>query len=315
MTMTCSIAVAAQAVTHSQDHSRLVLAALAGIATIILLIVWRKIHPFLALTLGSAVLALAAGIPLADTFTAFTAGLGSTIGGVGTLIAFGAIIGRLLIDSGGADQIVDTILDSTSGPGLPWAMALIAFVVGIPLFFEVGIVLLIPVVMIVARRARRPLVLVGIPALAGLSALYPARSRTALQEADEAANTDRDHDGKTERPQLPRQPPPPSCKRRCRRSVRIAPVAARGTAQCEDEARDAVPEDARCLPTRVSRAPGTPSSIRLPASSRPVPIACVRVRHIALPVLVLERVEWGRKVPAAVGEHGSGKPVHGHDRC
>ena len=172
MTMTCSIAVAAQAVTHSQDHSRLVLAALAGIATIILLIVWRKIHPFLALTLGSAVLALAAGIPLADTFTAFTAGLGSTIGGVGTLIAFGAIIGRLLIDSGGADQIVDTILDSTSGPGLPWAMALIAFVVGIPLFFEVGIVLLIPVVMIVARRARRPLVLVGIPALAGLSALH-----------------------------------------------------------------------------------------------------------------------------------------------
>ena len=168
MTMTCSIAVAAQAVTHS----RLVLAALAGIATIILLIVWRKIHPFLALTLGSAVLALAAGIPLADTFTAFTAGLGSTIGGVGTLIAFGAIIGRLLIDSGGADQIVDTILDSTSGPGLPWAMALIAFVVGIPLFFEVGIVLLIPVVMIVARRARRPLVLVGIPALAGLSALH-----------------------------------------------------------------------------------------------------------------------------------------------
>ena len=172
MTMTCSIAVAAQAVTHSQDHSRLVLAALAGIATIILLIVWRKIHPFLALTLGSAVLALAAGIPLADTFTAFTAGLGSTIGGVGTLIAFGAIIGRLLIDSGGADQIVDTILDSTSGPGLPWAMALIAFVVGIPLFFEVGIVLLIPVVMIVSRRARRPLVLVGIPALAGLSALH-----------------------------------------------------------------------------------------------------------------------------------------------
>ena len=170
--MTCSIAIAAQAVTHSQNHPRLVLAALAGIAAIILLIVWKKVHPFLALTLGSAVLALAAGIPLADTFTAFTAGLGSTIGGVGTLIAFGAIIGRLLIDSGGADQIVDTILARTSGPKLPWAMALIAFTVGIPLFFEVGIVLLIPVVMIVARRARQPLILVGIPALAGLSALH-----------------------------------------------------------------------------------------------------------------------------------------------
>ena len=173
MTFTAMLALpAADAVTHSDSSTRLIIAAVLGVAVIIVLIVWSRMHPFLALTLGSAVLAVAAGIPLTDTFKAFTRGLGSTIGDVGVLIAFGAIIGRLLIDSGGADQIVDTILDSTSGPGLPWAMALIAFVVGIPLFFEVGIVLLIPVVMIVARRARRPLVLVGIPALAGLSALH-----------------------------------------------------------------------------------------------------------------------------------------------
>ena len=158
--------------THSDSSTRLIIAAVLGVAVIIVLIVWSRMHPFLALTLGSAVLAVAAGIPLTDTFKAFTRGLGSTIGDVGVLIAFGAIIGRLLIDSGGADQIVDTILARTSGPRLPWAMALIAFVVGIPLFFEVGIVLLIPVVMIVARRARQPLVLVGVPALAGLSALH-----------------------------------------------------------------------------------------------------------------------------------------------
>ena len=163
---------AADAVSHTDSHTQLVSAALLGIATIIVLIVWRKMHPFLALTLGSAVLAVVAGIPLADTFAAFTKGMGSTIGDVGTLIAFGAIIGRLLIDSGGADQIVDTVLARTPGPRLPWAMALIAFVVGIPLFFEVGIVLLIPVVMIVARRAHQPLVLLGVPALAGLSALH-----------------------------------------------------------------------------------------------------------------------------------------------
>ena len=159
-------------VTHADSPTRLVIAAILGIAAIVALIVWRKMHPFLALTLGSAVLAVAAGIPLADTFTAFTTGLGATIGSVGTLIAFGAIIGRLLIDSGGADQIVDTILARMPGSRLPWAMALIAFVVGIPLFFEVGIVLLIPVVMIVARRAHQPLILVGVPALAGLSALH-----------------------------------------------------------------------------------------------------------------------------------------------
>ncbi len=67
---------------------------------------------------------------------------------------------------------MDTVLARAPGPRLPWAMAFIAFVVGIPLFFEVGIVLLIPVVMIVARRARQSLVLVGVPALAGLSALH-----------------------------------------------------------------------------------------------------------------------------------------------
>ena len=142
MTFTAMLALpAADAVTHSDSSTRLIIAAVLGVAVIIVLIVWSRMHPFLALTLGSAVLAVAAGIPLTDTFKAFTRGLGSTIGDVGVLIAFGAIIGRLLIDSGGADQIVDTILARTSGPRLPWAMALIAFVVGIPLFFEVGIVL------------------------------------------------------------------------------------------------------------------------------------------------------------------------------
>lgn len=173
---------AADTVSHTDNHAQLIAAALLGIASIIVLIVWRKMHPFLALTLGSAVLAVVAGIPLADTFTAFTKGMGSTIGDVGTLIAFGAIIGRLLIDSGGADQIVDTVLARTPGPRLPWAMALIAFVIGIPLFFEVGIVLLIPVVMIVARRAHQSLILLGVPALAGLSALHglvPPHPRTA----------------------------------------------------------------------------------------------------------------------------------------
>lgn len=151
---------------------QLVIAAVAGIAVIITLIVWLKMHPFLALVLGSGVLALAAGIGLTDTFTSFTTGLGSTVAGVGVLIALGAVIGKLLIDSGGADRIVDTVLDRTPVQRLPWAMALIAFVIGIPLFFEVGVVLLIPVVMIVARRLRANPVLVGIPALAGLSALH-----------------------------------------------------------------------------------------------------------------------------------------------
>lgn len=158
--------------TTDAGTAQLILAAVVGIATIIVLIVWLKLHPFLSLMIGSAVLAIVAGIDFVSAFVSFSAGLGSTVAGVGVLIALGAIIGKMLIDSGGADQIVDTILARTPVQRLPWAMALIAFVIGIPLFFEVGVVLLIPVVMMVARRSKVSPILVGIPALAGLSALH-----------------------------------------------------------------------------------------------------------------------------------------------
>lgn len=152
--------------------TQLIVAAVAGIATIVLLIVWLKVHPFLSLMAGAAVMALAAGMPYQDMFSSFTAGLGSTVAGVGLLITLGAIIGTLLVSSGGADVIVDTIMAKTPLRRLPWAIALIAFVVGIPLFFEVGVVILIPVVMFAAKKANVPIVLLGIPALAGLSALH-----------------------------------------------------------------------------------------------------------------------------------------------
>jgi GntP family gluconate:H+ symporter len=154
------------------SDTRLIVAAVIGIAVIVLLIVWLKLHPFLSLMLGAGVLAVAAGLSYVDAFTSFTAGLGSTVAGVGILIALGAIIGKMLIDSGGADQIVDTVLAKTPAKRLPWAMAFAAFIIGIPLFFEVGVVLLIPVVMLVARRSKLSMIAVGIPALAGLSALH-----------------------------------------------------------------------------------------------------------------------------------------------
>ncbi|WP_454050261.1 GntP family permease [Cellulomonas sp. Marseille-Q8402] len=154
------------------SDTRLIVAAVIGIAVIVLLIVWLKLHPFLALMLGAGVLAVAAGLPYVDAFASFTVGLGTTVAGVGILIALGAIIGKMLIDSGGADQIVDSILARTPVQRLPWAMAFAAFIIGIPLFFEVGVVLLIPVVMLVARRSKVSMIVVGIPALAGLSALH-----------------------------------------------------------------------------------------------------------------------------------------------
>lgn len=156
----------------SAGHAQLGIAVLAGIAVIVLLITKFKMHAFLALTIGSLALGAFAGAPLDKAITSFTTGLGSTVAGVGVLIALGAILGKLLADSGGADQIVDTILAKASPRSMPWAMVLIASVIGLPLFFEVGIVLLIPVVLMVAKRGNYSLMRIGIPALAGLSVMH-----------------------------------------------------------------------------------------------------------------------------------------------
>ncbi|MGW9394517.1 GntT/GntP/DsdX family permease, partial [Streptomyces diastaticus] len=156
----------------SAGNAQLGIAVLAGIAVIVLLITKFKVHAFLALTIGSLALGAFAGAPLDKAITSFTAGLGSTVAGVGVLIALGAILGKLLADSGGADQIVDTILARAGGRAMPWAMVLIASVIGLPLFFEVGIVLLIPVVLMVAKRGNYSLMKIGVPALAGLSVMH-----------------------------------------------------------------------------------------------------------------------------------------------
>ena len=91
---------------------------------------------------------------------------------MGILIALGAMFAKLLADSGGADQIVDTIVGHASPRMLPWAMALVGAIIGLPMFFEIGLVLLMPVIYLVARRSQLSLITVGIPALAGLSAMH-----------------------------------------------------------------------------------------------------------------------------------------------
>ena len=152
--------------------TRLALVTLGGIAIIVLLIVVVKVHPFLALIAGSAFVGLAAGVPLPKIIKNFETGVGSTLQEVGLLIALGAMLGKLLADSGGADRIIDKLLSRTSAALLPWAMALVAIIVGIPMFFEIGLVLLLPVIVLIAHRSELRLMRIAIPALAGLSVLH-----------------------------------------------------------------------------------------------------------------------------------------------
>lgn len=152
--------------------TRLIVATLVAIALIVVLISKFKLHAFLALILGSGALGLIAGLPVDKLLKSFSSGVGSTVASVGVLIALGAMIGKLLADSGGAEQIVDTIVSRSGRRALPWAMALVAALIGLPMFFEIGLVLLIPIVLLVVKRTGRPVMLVGIPALAGLSVLH-----------------------------------------------------------------------------------------------------------------------------------------------
>ncbi len=152
--------------------TRLIAATVVAIAVIVVLITKVKLHPFLSLVLGSLALGLTAGMPVDKLLKSFTTGVGSTVASVGILIALGAMLGKLLADSGGADQIVDTVLGKARGAALPWAMALVAALIGLPMFFEIGLVMLIPVVLLAAKRTGKPLMLLGIPAVAGLSVLH-----------------------------------------------------------------------------------------------------------------------------------------------
>ena len=162
----------AAASTSGGHDTQLILAAVIGIAVIIGLITFFKLHPFLSLMFGSVLVGAIAGLPLAKTVTSLTNGFGATAGSVGTLIALGAIFGKLLADSGGADQIVDTIVGKSTPRTLPWAMALVGMVIGLPMFFEIGLVLLMPVILLVARRSGQSMIRIGIPTLAGLSAMH-----------------------------------------------------------------------------------------------------------------------------------------------
>jgi GntP family gluconate:H+ symporter len=122
----------------------------------VVLITRFKVNPFLSLTLGSFAVAMIAGLPIADAISSFTKGFGSTAAGVGILIALGAMFGKLLADSGGADEIVDTIVGRSSPRTLPWAMGVVGALIGLPMFSEIGPVLLVALDRCSSRTSTMP---------------------------------------------------------------------------------------------------------------------------------------------------------------
>lgn len=154
-------------------HDAYLLACVAVTVGLLLLLVGRlRLHAALGLSAAALVLGAAAGIPLEKVPLAFTAGAGEMMGHIAIILGMGAILGQLLASSGAATALGRLLVEGCGTRGLPWALLALGILVGIPVFFEVGLVLLMPIVVDAARRCGRPPMLVGLPVLAGLSAMH-----------------------------------------------------------------------------------------------------------------------------------------------
>jgi GntP family gluconate:H+ symporter len=154
-------------------HSVFLLAStLIAVVSLIVLISVFKLNPFLTLFLVSLALAMVAGMPLATVIRSFETGMGSTLGHIAIVVALGTMLGKMMAESGGADQIAHTLIRIFGEKRVPWAMMVIGLVIGLPAFFEVGFVLLIPIAFTVARRTGTSLILVTLPMVAGLSVVH-----------------------------------------------------------------------------------------------------------------------------------------------
>ena len=156
------------------DHHSifLLVSAFVSIIGLIVLIAVFKLNPFLTLLLTSLALAVATGMPPSTVIHSFEAGLGGTLGHIAIVVALGTMLGKMMAESGGADQIANTLIRLFGEKYIHWAMVVIGLIVGLPAFFEVGFVLLIPIAFTVARRTRTSLILVGLPLVAGLSVVH-----------------------------------------------------------------------------------------------------------------------------------------------
>jgi gluconate:H+ symporter, GntP family len=150
----------------------LLVAALVAVVGLILLIAVVRLNPFLALFLVSLALAVCAGMPVSQVIHSFETGMGGTLGHIAIIVALGTMLGKMMAESGGADQIAHTLVRLFGEKRVHWAMMVIGLVVGLPAFFEVGFVLLVPIAFTVARRTRTSLILVGLPMAAGLSVVH-----------------------------------------------------------------------------------------------------------------------------------------------
>ncbi|MBS8266483.1 gluconate permease [Mesobacillus boroniphilus] len=143
-----------------------------GILALLLLIMGLKLNTFVSLIIVSFGVALALGIPLGEVVKTIEAGLGGTLGHLALVFGLGAMLGKLIADSGGAQRIAMTLVNKFGEKNIQWAVVVASFIIGVALFFEVGLVLLIPIVFAISRELKISILYLGIPMTAALSVTH-----------------------------------------------------------------------------------------------------------------------------------------------
>lgn len=151
------------------DGTSLLLYALIAIIGLIVLIARFKLNAFVALIIASIFVGVCSRMDLPQIGKSYSDGMGGVLGSIAAIIGLGTILGKLLAESGGAQVIADRLVHTLGPTRADWSMMLVALVVGIPVFFAVGLVLLIPILFAVARETKTSAIWLGIPVLAGLS--------------------------------------------------------------------------------------------------------------------------------------------------
>src|SRR4030095_14602071 len=166
--------VARQARRPAMMHQPAYLLSVAGggIALLLLLIIRLRLAPFVSLLLVSAGVALAAGIPVARIVPQMETGMGAVLAHVAPIVGLGAMLGKLLEVSGGAQKIADRLLRLFGEKRAPLALGLTGLLLGIPLFFDVGVVVLAPVVYAAATRGGKGVLFYALPLAAGLAIVH-----------------------------------------------------------------------------------------------------------------------------------------------
>lgn len=154
------------------DTFSLLFVAICSIVLLTYLVVVRKVHAFIAILVAAAFVGLGTGMQAADVLASMQSGMGKTLGFVATIVGLGAMLGQFLEESGGIDRLSQTINNKFGDKNSQWAVVLTGFLVAIPVFFEVGLIILMPLIYSLAKKSGKSLIYYGIPLTAGLAVTH-----------------------------------------------------------------------------------------------------------------------------------------------